>query len=993
MYSQQLQDEVSRISRISNVNPTDVKLLHRSMAAYMSVLAKYLGGKLYPPSDIVSATTDALFLSNALSQMENSPEAASGHYLVGMVFEQSGELLFRKVQSTGAVEPLHNDLWYQLLLALLHYLAGGYRVQASSVLHELVDYSHKITDGEYRNEYLDATGELRRLLNGRIPTNLISKWQSILFGRPDLSDFQIAKIHRLAAMVQQRRLAALEDLGLGREEEWLRDQGIRNQNAWKFWSDYLKRLAFRGYTNFTNEQRGDGFSSWLRVDLDLLVVLPTGSGKTLLGELETALSLSIGQQVLWMLPTRALVRQAKHELRRAFEPIGVEVEELPVTEDFIPQMLETLPVGRYIAATTPEKIQALIRSNEEAIRNTGLVVLDEAQKLFDESRGTTIEHVLLEIHRIVPTCRFVLMSAQFDALDRMVEFFNRFRPGTPRSQLVSSIRPTRRINGVITDSIEGGYWYPSIEVYPPGIQNVNENTTTPYTIFLSNNKARAKPQQTRLAHQVVVELTKTPLRTVAFVDFPISTESQADSIAKKIRSTDIELPKEDIARLRIELGRESAIEQFGKKGIAPHHAALTPLEQHLVEKWIRNKTIRSIVATSTLAEGVNLPIDVSIVTYLRRHRRDGNQAVPINEIQNMLGRAGRAGHVSDGLCLITYPSSETQRRRPLDSARRYFFRQERIQDYLGLSKLLQNARTARVYENGWLQEYGGLKFSECQTLVSFILQANLSTENFEARLIENLDQYPSLSDFENTQQLLTFHIFPLANNLNSLLGDNPKLALAMERTGLPYEILVEYLRSMDQINRIRNWSFQDRLSWSDDIVRTAFEHVRSRQWFFDLLGEFDLDQMMSSIQRWRRGETLSEIENHGRLARNDRRNRIAVGKFINKRLSLIAQFWGGLAVCEKIVTGDSKNLALENIQVFTREGVSNMNELAWLNSLTNIDRVLAHRLARYTPEETESTSAQRTVKQTIRDWRSNHRLLPLDLEHDEVAALTSILDE
>jgi len=95
--------------------------------------------------------------------------------------------------------------------------------------------------------------------------------------------------------------------------------------------------------------------------------------------------------VVWLLPSRALVRQAHRELTKAFEILNVRVEELPTTEDFEPFFIEDLPAGRYVAATTPEKLAALIRANPDSMRNVGLVILDEAQKLFDLKRGTTIE--------------------------------------------------------------------------------------------------------------------------------------------------------------------------------------------------------------------------------------------------------------------------------------------------------------------------------------------------------------------------------------------------------------------------------------------------------------------------------------------------------------------------------------------------------------------------------------------------------------------------
>ena len=189
-------------------------------------------------------------------------------------------------------------------------------------------------------------------------------------------------------------------------------------------------------------------------------------------------------------------------------------------------------------------------------------------------------------------------------------------------------------------------------------------------------------------HPFAVNLTNTPLRSVIFVSSPASTESQSEQIAERVTNT-VDLPHEDLSRLDIELGRESIIGLTGIKRVVPHHAGLTTLEQHLVEKWIREDIIKTVVATPTLAEGVNLPFDISLITSVYRFNKATKKPedLPLNEIQNMIGRAGRAGHVSDGLCLITLPTKNGEEK-AIDSARKYFFRKERIQDYLGLSNSL-----------------------------------------------------------------------------------------------------------------------------------------------------------------------------------------------------------------------------------------------------------------------------------------------------------------
>ena len=166
MYSQELQEMLSAVSQIGKVNPVETRILQRSLLSYLQMLARYLHADINPSIDRLGLTLDSLFLSDALSKMNLTLEVESGHYLIAMAFEQSGELLSRKVFSPelGKIPPLKNNIWYQLLLSFLHYLAGGYRVQAKSVLNKLDTFCTLVNNTEYYKDYELATGSIRKTL-------------------------------------------------------------------------------------------------------------------------------------------------------------------------------------------------------------------------------------------------------------------------------------------------------------------------------------------------------------------------------------------------------------------------------------------------------------------------------------------------------------------------------------------------------------------------------------------------------------------------------------------------------------------------------------------------------------------------------------------------------------------------------------------------------------------------------------------------------------
>lgn len=1005
MYTQQLQNYVVEITRLAKINPEDTRLLDESLSCYLSFISRSMQGTLTPPADLLGTSLQLMALSFGLTEMDSSVENEGSHYLVAMGLEQSGELLSRTYGKNVAhtQPPLCNDYWYRLALAFLHYMVGGFRVQAVSVLRHLDQIAHGVQNIEIRSEYETAVRALWLIFKGKKLNTIQNVFEGYLFGEQEPSDVQGDRIFKLVKKIRRRSQIALGDLGMGSEVGWLDRRGIRLSDGDLFWNKYLERLEDRGFTNFTNEQIGPGFDEWLTPASDLLVLLPTGSGKTIIAELKTALALAQGQQIIWMLPTRSLVRQSKRELSSAFSSLGVEVEELPTTEDFIPLFAQNLPNQRLVAATTPEKISALLRSNPDAITRVRLVVLDEAQILF-ENRGTTAEFALQEIHRLSPDCKFILMSAFDDYLERLRNFMVRLLGRVPKG-LTSDSRPTRRINGIITNYSDNNIIRPMLAIYPSGIQREDIETQNPLTITLDNQSFSQAPGPTELAKTVANSFIGSEIRAVMFVGRVDSTEKQAIAISQGSQST-TNLSETDIDRLRIELGRESVVEQPSMRRVAPHHAGLTPLEQHIVEKWTRNKTVNLVVATQSLAQGVNLPFDVSIVSFLQQSNQITNrqESVPVSTVMNMLGRAGRAGQVSDGLCLIAIKSDRRSYVQTLNSAKTYFFRRHQpSRDLLGLAKLLQVASDAQISDPEWLNRLDHMDFSQIQTLVSFSLNAGLAGDQIQQGIKDRLLLFPSIQDLVGIAELdeivvrLASDIEPMVHNIVDASSGDRDLLYVMSRTGMPIEIVRYSLNALRGDYDPRSTNLEQTLTWADETVNQALRLVSTKQWYSDLMQHIDLQRMMTVISLWRAGAHISNIENEFQLNNNERKNRIDVGKFLNHKISLIAQFWGILAVCDEILyPGTEIRRPFELFQTFVREGVNSTLTLEWLNRLGGLDRVLAHRLSNITSVEnlpSDNRSLSQYIRRKINRWKDGSEVIPINLSTQEAGALRSILDE
>jgi len=99
-----------------------------------------------------------------------------------------------------------------------------------------------------------------------------------------------------------------------------------------------------------------------------------------------------------------------------------------------------------------------------------------------------------------------------------------------------------------------------------------------------------------------------------------------------------------------------------KYGIAFHHSGLVTEQRKLIEESFRIGTIKIIVATPTLAMGVDLPAFRVIIRDLKRYGLWGLQYIPVLEYEQQAGRAGRPSYDSYGeaICIAEDRSEKSE---------------------------------------------------------------------------------------------------------------------------------------------------------------------------------------------------------------------------------------------------------------------------------------------------------------------------------------------
>lgn len=84
------------------------------------------------------------------------------------------------------------------------------------------------------------------------------------------------------------------------------------------------------------------------------------------------------------------------------------------------------------------------------------------------------------------------------------------------------------------------------------------------------------------------------------------------------------------------------------RGIAVHHGKLPSPVGRRLKRLIDKGTVRVIIATSTLSEGVNIPVNYILIPSVFR----GQTRFDLQEFSNLIGRAGRPGVATEGHALM-----------------------------------------------------------------------------------------------------------------------------------------------------------------------------------------------------------------------------------------------------------------------------------------------------------------------------------------------------
>ncbi|MCI4333846.1 MAG: DEAD/DEAH box helicase [Thermoplasmata archaeon] len=364
----------------------------------------------------------------------------------------------------------------------------------------------------------------------------------------------------------------------------------------------------------------------------LVLAAPTASGKSLVAYLALLRAFRAGRTGLYLVPLRALAQEKYDELK-AFESLGAKIGLSIGDFDLSNAALDKLD----ILVATSEKADGMLRKRTPWLERLGTVVADEVHLMRDPDRGPTLEVSLTRLRRLVSDLQVVALSATVGNSSEIADWLK-------ARHIASDFRPVPLKSGVYHDG----------------------------RILFTDLSIRDIPGPGDALPRLVRDVIRGGGQALVFVNTRKGSEQTAAALAATVRAT-LSPDERTSARMAAdELGTVAEEETEGIRrlshllpdGVAFHNASLTNPERRVVEHAFRNRVLKALVATPTLAAGINLPARRVIVRDTTRYDDHLGMQAPISamEVQQMCGRAGRPRFDTAGEAVLLARSEDEAER-------------------------------------------------------------------------------------------------------------------------------------------------------------------------------------------------------------------------------------------------------------------------------------------------------------------------------------------
>ncbi len=391
--------------------------------------------------------------------------------------------------------------------------------------------------------------------------------------------------------------------------------------------DFESTFELNGENIYLNRFQGELLTA-IENFSQIAVSAPTSAGKSFIVERWIAQAFQNGSEdIALVVPTRALIHQMEIDMRQILkvnEINDVQIVTVP-SEIFIDKEKRSLLIF------TQERFH-IYQNVDHGNRKLSALIVDEAQKINDGSRGILLQQVI--------------ETAAFKN-DKLKLIFLTPSSKNPQGLLIKGHGSETVVDSSDVTVGQNLYWLTQRPRKPTewNISLVIKSGEQELGYFSLQQKPGRITQ--RLSY-IAFHIGRNDPGNIVFVNGPAEAETVAWQLAKLIESVGFEAD-EDLKELE-KFVSETIHPQYAlvntlHAGVAFHYGNMPLLIKSEIERLFSLGKIRYLVCTSTLVEGVNTACQN---LFLRGPKRGKSNKMNALDFWNLAGRAGRWGKEFEG---------------------------------------------------------------------------------------------------------------------------------------------------------------------------------------------------------------------------------------------------------------------------------------------------------------------------------------------------------
>lgn len=438
----------------------------------------------------------------------------------------------------------------------------------------------------------------------------------------------------------------------------------------EFWTPFVRSLLNRRSWEFFPSQIDALRSGLLENNETFSLQMPTGAGKTALCEtlLYWHAKTTETDVAILLVPYRSLASELRSSVVKRLNHLGISARcayggTVPTGHE-----VQDLDDTRVVIAT-PEALSGLLGAGGDFFRRISLVICDEGHLLDGGGRGVGLELLLARLRaREGGSPRFVFVSA----IVPNIEEINVWLGGSEKGVVRSDYRPAIAEYAVLRVKGKGASTSVALDMHPHepaptrftveaflsrvDFEHQNPNTGRKNTYGFASVKTRAvaaaRKALTMGAAAVFAANKRGDQGALGLAEELVEQLQHALPLPAPIAFATQEKLEPVVQYLEMEYGAGWLGTRVLAAGAVLHHGDVPQEAREVLEALLRSSHVRLVICTTTLAEGVNLPIRTLVLYSVQRRHRSGHpENLLARDIKNLVGRAGRAGSTTKGLVI------------------------------------------------------------------------------------------------------------------------------------------------------------------------------------------------------------------------------------------------------------------------------------------------------------------------------------------------------